>query len=141
MGVEWAIIAIIMLFVFLFILGIVFASRYRKVGPNQVLVISGRRSSYIEPETKQRARRSFRIVRGGGAFILPVVERVDLLSLELITIEVITQNVYTLQGVPVTVDGVAQVKIASDDVSIVTSAEQFLSKTQIEIKNVALQTL
>jgi flotillin len=74
-------------------------------------------------------------------FILPVLERVDLLSLELITIEVITQNVYTLQGVPVTVDGVAQVKIASDDVSIVTAAEQFLSKTMVEIKNVALQTL
>ncbi len=138
---ELAIIAIVILFAFILILGIVFASRYKKVGPNQVLVISGRRSTYLDPQTGEKARRSFRIVRGGGAFILPVVERVDDLSLELITIEVITQNVYTVQGVPVTVDGVAQVKVASDDVSIVTAAEQFLSKSQVEIKNVALQTL
>ena len=138
---ELAIFGIVILFVFLLIIGIVFASRYRKVGPNQVLVISGRRSSYVDPNTGQRARRSFRIVRGGGAFILPVIERVDSLSLELITIEVITERVYTLLGVSVTVDGVAQVKIASDDVSIVTAAEQFLSKNQEEVKNVALQTL
>jgi flotillin len=86
-------------------------------------------------------RRSFRIVRGGGTFIWPVVERVDNLSLELMTIEVVTTNVYTSQGVPVTVDGVAQVKVGSDDVSIITAAEQFLSKSTKEIQNVALQTL
>jgi flotillin len=140
-GIGTSIIAIVALFAFLLILAVVFASRYKKVGPNQVLVISGRRSSYSDPTTGDRGRRSFRIVRGGGAFIIPVLERVDDLSLELITIEVITQNVYTVQGVPVTVDGVAQVKIASDDVSIVTAAEQFLSKSRNEIKDVALQTL
>jgi flotillin len=81
------------------------------------------------------------VVRGGGTFIGPVLERVDHLSLELMTIEVVTPNVYTLQGVPVTLDGVAQVKVGSDDVSIVTAAEQFLSKHVNEIQNVALQTL
>ena len=86
-------------------------------------------------------KRSFRIVRGGGTFIWPVWERVDDLSLEIMTIEVVTPKVYTVAGVPITVDGVAQVKIASDDVSIVTAAEQFLSKSTEEIKNVALQTL
>jgi flotillin len=140
-GVGTAIIAIVALFAFFLILAFVFASRYKKVGPNQVLVISGRRSSYVVPTSGEKGRRSFRIVRGGGAFIIPVLERFDDLSLELITIEVVTQNVYTVQGVPVTVDGVAQVKVASDDVSIVTAAEQFLSKSRDEIKNVALQTL
>ena len=91
-----AILAIVILFVVLLILGLVFASRYRKVGPNQVLVISGRKSQYVDPSSGQKSRRSFRIVRGGGAFIMPVVERVDILSLDLITIELITQNVYTL---------------------------------------------
>jgi len=141
MNIGVGIIAIVGLFAVILILGIVFASRYIKVGPNQALVISGRRSTFTDLATGAKETRSFRIVRGGGAFILPVVERVDDLSLELITIDVLTQNVYTLQGVPVSVDGVAQVKIASDDVSIVTAAEQFLSKTQVEIKNVALQTL
>ena len=45
------------------------------------------------------------------------------------------------EGVPVRVDGVAQIKVKGDDVSIATAAEQFLSKTTDEIKGVAMQTL
>ena len=123
------------------VLAFVYAGRYKKVGPNEVLIISGRGTMVQDPATGQRVRRSFHIVRGGGKFIWPVVERVDNLSLELMTIEVVTTNVYTSQGVPVTVDGVAQVKVGSDDVSIITAAEQFLSKSTAQIQNVALQTL
>ncbi len=119
----------------------VIAGRYKKVGPNRVLVISGRRHTTTDATTSQKVQRTFRLVKGGGTLILPVVERVDELSLEIMTIDVSTPKVYTRQGVPVTVDGVAQVKIRGDDVSIVTAAEQFLSKSTDEIKNVALQTL
>ena len=122
-------------------LAMVYSSRYKKVGPNEVLIISGRGVNVADPTTGVVHRRTFRVVRGGGTFIWPVLERTDYLSLELMTIEIVTPNVYTLQGVPVTVDGVAQVKIGSDDVSIVTAAEQFLSKKVDEIQNVALQTL
>lgn len=132
--------AFAVMFVFI-VFAAVYASRYKKVGPNEVLVISGRGHTATDAETGKKVRRSFRIVRGGGAFILPVVERVDDLSLELMTIDVVTSKVYTAQGVPVSVDGVAQVKIGSDDVSIVTAAEQFLSKKVDQIKNIALQTL
>ncbi len=127
-----------------FVLGvflIIYSSRYKKVGPNQVLVISGRRHAHIDPKTGEKTTRNYRIVVGGGAFIWPVLERVDDLSLEIMTIDVVTPKVYTIQGVPITVDGVAQVKIRGDDVSIITAAEQFLSKSQDEIRNVALQTL
>jgi flotillin len=72
---------------------------------------------------------------------MPVIERVDDLSLELMTIEVTTADVYTSEGVPVTVDGVAQVKIGSDEISIATAAERFLSKSHAEIKHVAHETL
>jgi flotillin len=140
-GVLIAVLAVFALFFVLLVLAFVYASRYKKVGPNEVLIISGRGVGTTDPGTGQKMRRSFRIVRGGGTFIWPVVERVDNLSLELMTIEVVTTNVYTSQGVPVTVDGVAQVKVGSDDVSIVTAAEQFLSKSTKEIQNVALQTL
>lgn len=139
-GVLFSILAVFALFFVVLVLAFVYASRYKKVGPNEVLIISGRTSTSTDP-SGQRARRSFRVVRGGGTFIWPVLERVDNLSLELMTIEVVTNNVYTSQGVPVTVDGVAQVKVGSDDVSIITAAEQFLSKSTPEIKNVALQTL
>ena len=127
-----------------FVLGtflIIYSTRYKKVGPNEVLVISGRRHTHIDPETGERSTRNYRIVVGGGAFIWPVLERVDDISLEIMTIEVVTPKVYTVQGVPITVDGVAQVKVRGDDVSIITAAEQFLSKSQEEVENVALQTL
>ena len=69
------------------------------------------------------------------------MEKVDRLSLELLTIDVQTPEVYTSKGVPVKVDGVAQIKIRGDDVSIATAAEQVLSKTIDDIKSVATQTL
>ncbi|MBM3876770.1 MAG: flotillin family protein [Verrucomicrobia bacterium] len=117
-----------------------FLSRYTKVGPNEVLVASGRKHSYVDPDGVQRTR-GFRIKKGGGTFVWPVLEKVDIISLELLTIDVQTPEVYTSKGVPVKVDGVAQIKIKGDDISIATAAEQFLSKTQDEIKNVAMQTL
>ncbi|NDJ86909.1 MAG: flotillin family protein [Chloroflexi bacterium] len=128
------------LLAFLFVvivLVIAWASRVQKVGPNQVLVISGRRTT--DQETGEKS--SYRIVKGGRAFIWPILERVDWLSLELLTIEIVIDNVYTQQGVPISVEGVAQIKIASDNVSIRTAAERFLSKNVTEITSVAHETL
>jgi flotillin len=130
----------VVLFVF-FMMFAIWANRYMKVGPNQVLVISGRKHSVVDPDGTVREV-GFRIRKGGGVFVLPVLEKVDVLSLELLTIDVQQeQDVYTSKGVPVRVDGVAQIKVKGDDVSIATAAEQFLSKTTDEIKGVAMQTL
>ncbi|MCI0711300.1 MAG: flotillin family protein [Chloroflexi bacterium] len=129
-----AFLAVIFVFV---VVAAVYASRVQKVGPNEVLVISGRETK--DPDSGQTT--SFRIVKGGRAFIWPILERVDYLSLELFTIEVSIDNVYTVQGVPIAVEGVAQIKIASDSVSIRTASERFLSKTANEIINVAHETL
>jgi flotillin len=127
------------LFVFFLFIAI-WASPYTKVGPNQVLVISGRKHRMLDPDGTTRDV-GFRIVKGGGVFVWPVFEKVDLLSLELLTIDVQTPEVYTSKGVPVRVDGVAQIKVKGDDISIGTAAEQFLSKGTDEIKNIATQTL
>ncbi len=132
--------AVVILGLFMTAVGL-YAWRFQKVGPNEVLVISGRKGRYIDPVTGDVTTRNYRIVKGGGTFVWPVVERVDDLSLEIMTIDVVTPKVYTIQGVPVTVDGVAQVKVRGDDLSIATAAEQFLSKNTQEIKNVALQTM
>ena len=120
----------------LFFFGAIWAWRYTKVGPNEVLVVSGRKHRLADGSLV-----GFRIVKGGGTFVIPVAEKVDILSLELLTIDVQTPEVYTSKGVPVRVDGVAQIKVKGDDVSIRTAAEQFLSKSSDEIKNVATQTL
>jgi flotillin len=115
-------------------------SRWNKVGPNEVLVVSGFKGTQRDSDGSVN-KVGFRIKKGGGTYVLPILEKVDVLSLELMTIDVQTPEVYTSKGVPVKVDGVAQVKIKGDDVSIRTAAEQFLSKSTDEIKSVAMQTL
>ncbi len=131
-----ATIATIVIVVVVFLLLYMVFSRYTKVGPNQVLIVSGRKHSL-----EDGSQVGFRIVKGGGTFVLPILEKVDILSLELLTIDVQTPEVYTSKGVPVKVDGVAQIKVKGDDVSIRTSAEQFLGKATDEIRNIATQTL
>ncbi len=116
------------------------ARRYKKVGPNQVMVISGRRQK-IKATDGRVDEVGFRIRRGGGAFILPLVEKVDLLSLEIITLDITTPEVYTKPGVPIIVDAVAQVKVGGDERSIRTAAEQFLGMSREQIKDIALQTV
>jgi flotillin len=119
---------------------IIWASRYTKVGPNEVLVISGRKRTVIEP-SGERKTAGCRLVKGGGTFVLPIKEHVQRLSLELMTLEVRTPDVYTVKGVRVTVDAVAQVKVKGQEESIVVAAEQFLSRSQEDIMRVVLQTV
>src|ERR1043166_6843149 len=93
-----------------------FIRAFRKAGPNEALVVYGMRGK--------------RVITGGGAVILPLVETFRTLSLELMSFDVAPQqNLYTKQGVAVTVEAVAQIKVKSDKVSVETAAEQFLSKT------------
>jgi flotillin len=132
--------AVFAVIIVIFLMFIVISKRYVKVGPNEVLIISGIRHRIT---TADGAKESvgFRLLKGGGTFVLPIFERVDHVSLELFTLDVKTPEVYTALGVPVMVDGVAQVKVKGDDVSIRTAAEQFLSKGKQEIMNISLQTM
>jgi flotillin len=136
----WIIVAVLGIVLVLILWAAIWALRYTKVGPNEVLIVSGRKHRVIDPDGTMQLR-GFRVVKGGGTFVMPVVEKVDVLSLELLTIDVQTPEVYTSKGVPVRVDGVAQIKVKGDDISIATAAEQFLSKGTEEIKNIAMQTL
>src|SRR6058998_1758000 len=97
----------------------VFARLYRKAGPHEALVVYGFRGT--------------RIVKGRGTVIFPMVENWHELSLELMSFDVAPQqDVYTRQGVAVTVEAVAQIKVKSDPESILTAAEQFLTKSDEE---------
>ncbi|MBU6401744.1 MAG: flotillin family protein [Verrucomicrobia bacterium] len=137
---AWIILAVIVVAMVIIVGIAVVLSRYTKVGPNQVLIVSGRKHKFVDPDGTTRTR-GFRIVKGGGTFVYPVVEKVDVLSLELLTIDVQTPEVYTSKGVPVKVDGVAQIKVKGDDVSIATASEQFLGKSTDEVRSIATQTL
>lgn len=132
-------IAVVIVIIFFIFLGII-ANRWVKVGPNQVLIVSGRRRTVRGPDGRPMEI-GFRLVRGGGTFVWPVVEMAEVMSLELMTLEVKTPEVYTVAGVPVQVDGIAQIKVRNDDVSIRTAAEQFLSMGASQIRQIALQTV
>ena len=91
------------------------ARMYRKAGPNEALVVYGFRGP--------------RVIKGHGTVIFPMVESCRELSLELMSFDVAPQqDLYTKQGVAVTVEAVAQIKVRSDQASILTAAEQFLTK-------------
>ena len=74
-------------------------------------------------------------------FVLPIIQMAQMLSLEVMTLPVNTARVYTKEGVSVSVDGIAQVKVGRSEDAIRTAAEQFLGKSVTEIAEVALQTL
>lgn len=138
---SWLFIPVaVMLPIVFFVLVLAVAKRYKKVGPNHVMIISGRRHRMRSADGQGEVT-GYRIRKGGGAFVFPLLERVDILSLEVMTLDITTPEVYTKPGVPIVVDGVAQVKIKGDESSIRTAAEQFLGKTVEQIKQVALQTV
>jgi flotillin len=95
------------------------ARLYRKAGPHEALIVYGFRGT--------------RVVQGHGTVIFPMVENCRDLSLELMSFDVAPQqDLYTKQGVAVTVEAVAQIKVKSDKESILTAAEQFLTKSDQE---------
>jgi flotillin len=124
----------------IFVFAVIWASRFRKAGPNEALIVSGRLSPCINPDGT-RGVRGFRIVKGGGTFVLPVIERADRLSLELLTLDINTPEMETSNRRRAKVAGKAQIKINGDERSIALAAEHFLSKSPDEIKMAAAQTL
>ena len=118
MSLEILVIAGLMALTVVFLIS-VFARLYRKAGPHEALVVYGFRGT--------------RIIKGRGSVIFPMVENCRMLSLELMSFDVAPeQDLYTRQGVAVTVEAVAQIKVKSDPESIQTAAEQFLTKTPQE---------
>jgi len=96
-----------------------FARLFRKAGPHEALLVYGFRGT--------------RVIKGRGTVIFPLVETCKTLSLELMSFDVAPQqDLYTNQGVAVTVEAVAQIKVKSDPESIQTAAEQFLTKTDAD---------
>lgn len=113
----------------------IFVSRYVKVGPDEALIVSGRKKKLSNGQIV-----GFRIVKGGATFVWPIFETSKTISLRIMPLDV-NSSAYTSQGVQVTVDGVAQVKIDSSQEAIATAAEQFLSLKEEEIRRIATQTL
>jgi flotillin len=116
-------IIIIAALVFIILMGMAWiVTLVRKVGPNEALVVYGLGTG-AHPK----------VVKGGGAMVVPLLQQAKILSLELMSFDVApTQDLYTKQGVAVNVEAVAQIKVKSDPDSIRTAAEQLLTKNSME---------
>jgi flotillin len=113
--IQIVIVVALMALALMFLIG-VFARLFRKAGPHQALIVYGFRGT--------------RVIKGRGTVIFPMMENCRELSLELMSFDVAPQqDLYTMQGVAVTVEAVAQIKVKSDPESIQTAAEQFLTKS------------
>src|SRR5262247_2840483 len=118
MNTSVLVIAGLMILAILFLMSVL-AKLYRKAGPHEALIVYGFRGT--------------RIIKGHGTVIFPMIETCRGLSLELMSFDVAPQqDLYTRQGVAVTVEAVAQIKVKSDPESIQTGAEQFLTKGPAE---------
>src|SRR5213082_1428219 len=113
---------VVALVIVVFVLLQVVGRLLRKVGPNQALIVYGAGGT--------------RVITGGSHFVVPLYQRAQEFSLELMSFDVApSQDLYTSQGVAVNVEAVTQIKVRSDKESITTDAEQFLSKSQSEREN------
>ncbi|MBU1627935.1 flotillin [bacterium] len=141
MGLSQLLIGIGIIAVILVLVCLAFAKLYRKVGPNEVLIISGgRKRTITEPDGTVR-KIGYRARIGGGTFVIPFMEKVETLPLEVINFDIPTPEVITKEGVPVKAVASVQLRIKTDEHSILTASEQFLSTGSQGIRDVTYSIL
>ena len=104
--------------------------------PNQILVISGRNHA-LEDGTK----RGFRVIQGGRAWRLPLIEKSATMSLDVMEIPMAIKNAYSKGGIALNVDAIANVKVSSAPARAGNAIERFLGSDPNDIRRVAKETL
>lgn len=98
---------------------------YKIAGPNEAMIISGGGG---RPK----------VIVGGGCFVIPLLQKVDIIKLNVMNLEISPEKPITTEnGVPIFIDATALVKVNGDELSIQTAAEQFAGMDQSEIAKVA----
>ena len=130
----------VIVIVVVMVLGLAFWTRYKTVGPDEAMIVTG---SFLGSKNVMLddSGRRIKIVRGGGAFILPVFQQSGFISLLSHKLDVSTPEVYTEQGVPVLADGVAIIKIGGSIEDVATAAEQYMGKPTDALKSEAQEVL
>lgn len=109
------------------------AGRYRKVGPNQVLIITGGmlKGPYLTtvPETSTRVK----VVKGGGAFVWPIVQQAQVINMDTFTYDVQVSDVMTLNNVKVNAKATATLRIGSDKKMIAIASEKIMGLKQDDL--------
>ncbi|MGB3768926.1 MAG: SPFH domain-containing protein [Phormidesmis sp.] len=103
--------------------------------PNEVLIFAG--SSQKSGDRKL----GYRLVKGGSSIKTPLLEKVMRMNLTNMIIELKVSNAYSKGGIPLQVDGVANIKIAGEEPTIHNAIERLLGKPRKEVEKIAKETL
>lgn len=132
--------------IIIFVLGIVLcivatALQYKKVGPNEVLVITGGRKRKLTMPDGTEKSVGYRLRIGGGTFIIPLLESSQTLDLQNIPMNFVIDDIISANGIKSSITGTAQVKVNGSEPAVHIAAEQFLGKSLNDIKEIALTTI
>jgi flotillin len=142
MGASFFIGFLIVVPVVLFFAYLLIRVRYKKAGPDEALIVFGRRKIFGKKVRSEKGEiEGFRIIRGGGTFVWPAWEQYEVLSLRMMTLEIDMPHVYTVQGIPINVKAVAQVKVQGDVEHIRSAAEGFLGMPVDDIQATIKETV
>ncbi|MFO0676060.1 MAG: SPFH domain-containing protein [Polyangiaceae bacterium] len=123
---------LLVFFAFLFVL-----RRFLYIcAPNEILVFSGRKNRLADGSEV-----GFKVIQGGRAFRIPLLETVSRMDMRLLNVEVAVANAFSRGGIPLNVHAVANVKIASDPMHVGQAVERMLNKSSGQVALMARQTL
>lgn len=132
--------AIVTLLVLLFggagSIALVIKNLYYICQPSEILIFAGSRQAVTSGDTV-----GYRLVKGGSSIRKPLLEKVFRMNLTNMIIELKVTNAYSKGGIPLKVDGVANIKVAGEEPTIHNAIERLLGKTQKQIEKIAQQTL
>lgn len=121
-----------------------FVANYIKAEPHEAIILTGRKHKrIIEDEHGRRVvRTGWRSIVGGATLKIPVIEKINRITLELMNLsDVKVVNAYSKEGVPITIDAVANVKISSEEEMLGRAIERFLGSNKQHIKQIIRETL
>ncbi|MBR8834274.1 MAG: flotillin family protein [Stigonema ocellatum SAG 48.90 = DSM 106950] len=104
--------------------------------PSEVLIFAGNRTPVADGRSV-----GYRLVKGGSSIQIPLLERTFRMDLTNMIIELRVSNAYSKGGIPLTVEGVANIKIAGEEPTIHNAIERLLGKSRKDIEQLAKETL
>ncbi|MEO7093099.1 MAG: SPFH domain-containing protein, partial [Polyangiales bacterium] len=109
--------------------------------PNQALIFSGGRRMAQLGTGEAPREVGYRVIRGGRALRVPLLERVDSIDLSNISIDIEVKGAYSKGGIPLNVHGIANVKLPGEEPLLNNAIERFLGRSSAEISRIARETL
>lgn len=104
--------------------------------PNEIVILSG-----LKRKNKQGEEKGYRVITGGRAIVIPIVETVKRMDITTMPVRIEVRNAYSKGGIPLNIQAIANVKICSNPKVVGNAIERFLGQNQSEILRVAKETL